>query len=95
MSVHILSLELRTRLLSCPKPRKITCGECSPFILVLLRCHKKFLKSLFAMSEFRNKPATEVLSLGLVVGSEVLICPNVELPRNKMKRKQMPPIQLD
>lgn len=49
---------------------------------------------LFAMAEFRNKPATEVTSLNLAVGSKVSVVPFPEPPRT-FKRKVMPLIQLE
>lgn len=50
---------------------------------------------LFAMSEFRNKPATEVLSLGLSQGSTLTISPFPEAPRTFKRKPMPPPIQLE
>lgn len=51
---------------------------------------------LFAMSEFRNKPATAVLDLGLKVGDRLWIQVPVELPRKPGRRNlpMPPPIDL-
>ena len=46
---------------------------------------------LFAMSEFRNRPATAILELGLKVGDKIWFQIPEEKPKRGARRLQMPP----
>ena len=52
------------------------------------------LMCLFALSEFRNRPAEAVLALGLAVGDKVLIIAPKEAPRTVRRKPMPPPIDL-